>query len=94
MLAEGWLASKGATNIRRERGAGADEARITGTVNGQPTVVEVKADGSATAFTDLGPAPANWDGIAQDYDCGSCQTADESGDLPATPVRRSSGSTG
>jgi phosphate transport system substrate-binding protein len=53
-LAEGWLAGKGTANIHRERSGSADEARIAGTYNGQPIVVEVKAHGSSTAFTDLG----------------------------------------
>jgi phosphate transport system substrate-binding protein len=53
-LAEAWLASKNATNVHRERGAHTDEVRIAGAAGGQPLVLEVKAHGSATAFTDLG----------------------------------------
>jgi phosphate transport system substrate-binding protein len=52
-LAEAWLGTKGASNIHRQKGA-ADETTVVGTANGQLMAVEVKAHGSATAFTDLG----------------------------------------
>jgi phosphate transport system substrate-binding protein len=51
-LVERWLASKGASDIHRS--GGSDETAVTATLNGSPISVQVKAHGSATAFTDLG----------------------------------------
>ena len=51
-LVEGWLRSKGAIDVRRSN-SGVDNTAITGTVNGTGQRVEVRAHGSATAFTDL-----------------------------------------
>jgi phosphate transport system substrate-binding protein len=51
-LVESWLASKGASNVRRST-TGPDETTITSTLNGSAVAVQVKAHGSATAFTDL-----------------------------------------
>jgi phosphate transport system substrate-binding protein len=58
-LAEAWLASKGASDIHREAGASAVETRIAGVSGGQPIAVEVKAHGSATAFTSLAAGSAD-----------------------------------
>jgi phosphate transport system substrate-binding protein len=54
-LAEAWLASRGATNLHRES-MGTDETRVYGLLDANPVAIEIKAHGSATAFTDLGAA--------------------------------------
>ena len=51
-LAEAWLAQRGAAGIHRETTA-PDETRVSGTANGAPLIVDIKAHGSATAFTGL-----------------------------------------
>ena len=51
-LAEVWLASRGATNLHREP-MGSDETRVYGLLDANPVVIEIRAHGSATAFTDL-----------------------------------------
>ncbi|MDQ6707018.1 MAG: substrate-binding domain-containing protein, partial [Acidobacteriota bacterium] len=51
-LVESWLASKGASNPHRSS-SGAEESTVTAMLNGSPVAVNVKAHGSATAFTDL-----------------------------------------
>jgi phosphate transport system substrate-binding protein len=58
-LAEAWLASKGASNIHRERGANAQETLISGTSSGQGIAIEVRAHGSATAFSNLAAGSAD-----------------------------------
>jgi phosphate transport system substrate-binding protein len=58
-LAEAWLAGKGASNIHRERGASAEEVRVTGSSGGQSITIEVKAHGSATAFSSLASSSAD-----------------------------------
>ncbi len=53
-LVEAWLAQKkGATEIRRQPGGKEDEVRIFAMIGGQLKMVEVKAHGTATGFTDL-----------------------------------------
>jgi phosphate transport system substrate-binding protein len=51
-LAEAWLRSRGATNLHRES-MKTDETRVYGLLEGNPVAIEIKAHGSATAFTDL-----------------------------------------
>lgn len=51
-LAEAWLASRGATNLHREP-LGIDETRVYGLLDAHPVGIEIRAHGSATAFTDL-----------------------------------------
>jgi phosphate transport system substrate-binding protein len=51
-LAQAWLVGRGVQQIRHEE-IKPDETRIIGTLNGSPVSIEVKAHGSATAFTDL-----------------------------------------
>jgi len=58
-LAEGWLATKGAPNIHREPGADPVETRVSGVSGGQAMSVEVKAHGSATAFSSLAGGSAD-----------------------------------
>jgi phosphate transport system substrate-binding protein len=57
-LVQAWLASKGATGIARET-TKPDEMRILATLDGKPVSIEVKAHGSATAFTDLAAGEAD-----------------------------------
>src|SRR5262249_33201964 len=52
-LAEAWLIGRGATNVHSERGANAEEMRVTGTSGGQPVAIELNAHGTATAFSGL-----------------------------------------
>jgi phosphate transport system substrate-binding protein len=58
-LAEGWLATRNAANIHRERGADSVETRIAGTAGGQALIIEVKAHGSETAFSSLAAGSAD-----------------------------------
>jgi len=51
-LAEAWLASRGATNLHREP-IGTDETRVYALLDANPVAIEIRAHGSATAFTDL-----------------------------------------
>jgi phosphate transport system substrate-binding protein len=51
-LAEAWLASRGATNLHREP-MGTDETRVYALLDANPVAIEIRAHGSATAFTDL-----------------------------------------
>jgi phosphate transport system substrate-binding protein len=51
-LAETWLRSRGATNLHREP-MGTDETRVYGLLDANPVALEIRAHGSATAFTDL-----------------------------------------
>jgi phosphate transport system substrate-binding protein len=51
-LAEAWLGSRGATNLHREP-IGADETRVYGLLDANPLAIEIRAHGSATAFSDL-----------------------------------------
>jgi phosphate transport system substrate-binding protein len=51
-LAEAWLAGRGATNLRREP-MGTDETRVYALLDANPVAIEIRAHGSATAFTDL-----------------------------------------
>src|SRR5262249_10249902 len=57
-LTEAWLTQRGATGVRHETPA-ADETRVLGTQAGAPIAVEIKAHGSATAFTDLAASAAD-----------------------------------
>jgi len=56
-LVQAWLSSKGATGIRRET-TKPDEMRISASMDGKPVAIDVKAHGSATAFTDLASGEA------------------------------------
>jgi len=58
-LIEAWLANKGAANIHRERGSNPDETQIAGMSGGQSMAIEVKAHGSATAFSSLATSSAD-----------------------------------
>lgn len=51
-LAEAWLASRGATNLHHEP-MGTDETRVYALLDANPVAIEIRAHGSATAFTDL-----------------------------------------
>ncbi len=57
-LVDAWLANQGVTSIHRET-TGTEEMRISGTKDGQPVSVEIRAHGSSTAFTDLGAGSAD-----------------------------------
>ena len=54
-LAEAWMAGRGISNFHRETTA-SDETRVSGTKDGTTFAVDIKAHGSATAFTDLAAA--------------------------------------
>ncbi len=63
-LVAAWLKSKGAVDIGAHQRVGADgkptdETDVSATLDGQPIRVEVKAHGSATAFTDLAAGAAD-----------------------------------
>jgi ABC-type phosphate transport system substrate-binding protein len=49
---QGWLTAQGASDIRPAN-TGTDESTITSTMRGAPVAIQIKAHGSATAFTDL-----------------------------------------
>jgi phosphate transport system substrate-binding protein len=51
-LAEAWIKSRGATDVKRQAGK-PDEVRIAGILNGQPLALDIRAHGSKTAFEDL-----------------------------------------
>jgi phosphate transport system substrate-binding protein len=57
-LAEAWLTQRGASNVRHDAGA-VDETIVSGTQNGVPVAIQIKAHGSATAFTDLAAGAAD-----------------------------------
>jgi phosphate transport system substrate-binding protein len=57
-LADAWLAQRGATGVHRDASA-PDETIVSGTQSGAPVAVQVKAHGSATAFTDLAAGAAD-----------------------------------
>lgn len=62
-LVKAWLQSKGATDVREEErndgGKPTPERVITARLNGREVRVEVRAHGSATAFTDLAAGTAD-----------------------------------
>jgi len=51
-LVEGWLASRGGSNIQRRPGS-ADEMQVSGSTGGRHVTIGIKAHGSKTAFADL-----------------------------------------
>ena len=54
-LVEAWLTSRGMSNVRHDATA-AEETRVSGAKDGKISAVEIKAHGSATAFTGLASA--------------------------------------
>ena len=57
-LAEKFLTSQGARDIRREA-MGTDETRVTGTLEGGPKAIEIRAHGTGTAFEALASGGAD-----------------------------------
>jgi phosphate transport system substrate-binding protein len=52
-LVEAFLADKGASDIARRRGSDAEAITISGSLAGKPLAIEIRAGGTATAFTGL-----------------------------------------